>query len=242
MTDVIPTRSGPLRKALVLALALPLASASVLPALAQDAGMQMHHKMGADGGGDRGDDRGRMDRGYRHGDRDMDRGRGMDRDRDFHRWHGPSFAERLAIKLAGAETAAGIKSSQLDAWRTFTAALVDFSTFQRPSMMDRDQAGGEDEMDDEAMAPADDQQAAAPDATEAAPTAPPPATGPDAAPDRAGRSGMDFLDRLIARAETRAEKAAKLKAAKTQLETVLEPGQREIIERFLMPRGFGMCR
>ncbi|MDR6755964.1 hypothetical protein J2Y48_001254 [Mycoplana sp. BE70] len=210
MTSNIPNRSRRLRNALALAAALPLMVAPALPAHAQDAG----HPARAE---TQSGDRDRMERGYRH------EAHGRDRDRGPRRWHGANFAERLATRLAAAETAAGIKTAQLDAWRTFTAALVDFATPQRASMASRDQAGDEGAMKGETLAPTDEQQAAQT----------PPAEG--TASGRAGPSGLDFLDRMIARAETRAEKAEKLKAAKSALEAVLEPGQKEVLERFLLP-------
>lgn len=225
MTDVIPTRTRSLRKAFALAVAVPLAASLALPVVAQD-NRPERPRMEAGMHGERGDDRGRMERGYRHGEHGRDR----DRDHGPRRWHGPAFGERLAMRLAAAENAAGIKTAQLDAWRTFSAALVDFATFQRPSMGPRD---ADDEMDDEAMAPGDDEPAVT-DGGEAAEAPAAPGPGPGAS------SGMDLLDRLIARAENRAEKAARLKAAKTALEAVLEPGQKQIIQRYLTPHRFGM--
>ena len=266
ITDIHQTRSGGLRKALVLALALPLAlpmaGAGALPALAQDArpppavsgereqDMSKREARMDRGHSDRGMDRGGMDhdrRGYRH-DRDGDR----DRVR-AHRWHHQWSGERLATRLAAAEVAAGIKTSQLDAWRSFTAALVDFAT----PMPHRGRPGGpggpgegmpmEDRMDDTSTGdtPAVGQQAAPGDAGDA----PAAGTGEQVTrPDspRLGRSrpsGFDFLDRVILRVEDRAAKAERLKTAKSELEAVLEPGQREIIERYLTPkRGHGKKR
>lgn len=277
ITDTLQTRSRALRKALVLALALPLAlpMAGALPAMAQDGGSPpaVTGERGQDaskrearmdrGHMDRGMDRDR--RGYRH-DRDGD----GDRDRDRgHRWHHQWSGERLATRLAAAEVAAGIKTAQLDAWRSFTAALVDFATPMPhrgrpggPGTMDDDAAGGpgegmpmEGQMDD--MSAGDvpaGQQAAPGDAAGAQPPASgaqPPASGtaeqvtrPDGPRLGRGRpSGFDFLDRVILRVEDRAAKAERLKTAKSALEAVLEPGQREIIERYLTPkRGHGKRR
>lgn len=242
MTDLNPTHSQKFRKALALALALPLVAAPVLPALAQESGApiqpgMMHSGMmqpnmmqsgmmqpGMQAGmhGERHGDR--MDRGYRHGEH------GRDRDRGPRRWYGAVFGERLAMRLAAAETAAGIKTAQLDVWRTFTAALVDFATPMPPrrggmmmddeSMMMQGEETDADPGSDEAQTPTGDQQAAG--------------------GDRGAQGGFDMLDRMIARVENRAEKAEKLKTAKSALEAVLQPGQKETIARFLMPqRRFG---
>ncbi|MFD1327590.1 hypothetical protein [Mycoplana ramosa] len=222
MTDLNPPHSYKVRTTLVLALALPLVATAALPALAQDAGQpmqpgMMHPGMAAGMHGEHGDDR--MDRGYRHGEYRHDRDRGP------RRWHGARVGEWLAMRLAAAETAAGIKTAQLDAWRTFTAAFVDFATPMpaRAGMMTDDESmmmeGEEADVapgSDEAQTPTGDQQAAG--------------------GDRAAQGGFDMLDRMIARVENRAQKAEKLKAAKTALEAVLEPGQKETITRFLMPR------
>ncbi|MBD9371502.1 hypothetical protein IB238_02455 [Rhizobium sp. ARZ01] len=232
MTDVIPPRSKKIRKGLVLTLALPLAVATGLAALAQDTerptqpGMMqpgmMQSGMEAGMHGERDGDR--MDRGYHHGDH------GRDRDRGPRRWQAGILGERLAIRLAAAETAAGIKVGQLDAWRTFTAAFVDFATPMplRGGMM----------MDDEPAMTESEAAEVAPGSEEA--QTPPAADQQPAGTDRADRGGFDMLDRMIARVENRAQKAEKLKAAKSALEGVLEPGQKETIARFLMPpRRFG---
>ncbi|WP_097135906.1 hypothetical protein [Rhizobium subbaraonis] len=231
MTDVTSTPSRRLRKALVIALALPLAAATALPSLAQEG--DMSPMPGVAASGDRGPDRARPDRdrpdgdragrGY-HGQHMMmgERGGDRDRDRGQRRWHHREWSgERLAMRLAAAETAAGIKSAQLDAWRTFTAALVDFATPSRPGDMPGD-----------AQPPAPPPPAGADAGT---PPPPPPGPAGEARQDRMRPSGFDMLDRMIARVENRAEKAEKLKQAKQALQAVLEPGQKETIERMLMP-------
>lgn len=237
MTDVTSTPSRRLRTALVVALALPLAAATALPSLAQEG--DAPPMPGVAASGDRGPDRDRPDRampdrdrpdrdragrGY-HGQHMMmgDRGGDRDRDRGQRRWHHRQWSgERLAMRLAAAETAAGIKSAQLDAWRTFTAALVDFATPSRPGGMTGD-------VQSSAPPPP-------PGADAGTPPPPPPGPAGEARPDRMRPSGFDMLDRMIARVENRAEKAETLKQAKQALEAVLEPGQRVTIERMLMPR------
>lgn len=252
ISNINPIRSTGVRKALVLALALPLATAGVLPALAQeDTGPS------AVTTSDRGPDRDRMDRDRaERGDRlarGWDRHHGRDRDGGDRRWHREWSGERLAMRLAAAETAAGIKTAQLDAWRTFTAALVDFATPTRGrhgagGAMEEDAAGG---MPPEGAPPAPAPDNAAPPFGDAASAPPPPPPGDAMSagrPDRAFRpggpgagrpSGLDMLDRMIMRVEDRAAKAEALKTAKADLETVLEPGQREIIERYLTPKRHG---
>lgn len=275
ITDTLPTPSRGLRKALVLALALPLAlPVTALPALAQEGAPPP--AVAAERGPDAAKDEARME--HRGMDRGMDRrmGRGMDDDRRGyhgmhradrdrrdgdrdrgHRWHRQWSGERLAMRLAAAEVAAGIKTAQLDAWRTFTAALVDFATPMPfhgraggPGGMDEADGGPAGGMPMEGMTaddmPAEGQQMAPGDAAGAQP----PAAGADdqltrpGGPRLGGRpSGMDLLDRLIMRVEDRAAKAERLKTAKTALEAVLEPGQRQIIERYLTPkRGHGERR
>jgi hypothetical protein len=49
--------------------------------------------------------------------------------------HGPDRAMKLATRLAAMETLIGIRSDQLDSWRAFTAAAIDFvSRPPRPEM------------------------------------------------------------------------------------------------------------
>ncbi|GLK56142.1 hypothetical protein GCM10008170_21610 [Methylopila capsulata] len=64
-----------------------------------------------------------MDRAHAHGPR---------HERGPRHWqrgeHRQRFAMKLAERLAAAEVAIGVKSDQLDTWRAFTAAAVDFVT------------------------------------------------------------------------------------------------------------------
>ncbi|PTM98629.1 hypothetical protein C7449_101294 [Mycoplana dimorpha] len=231
ISDVIQNRSRALRTTFALALALALPLAAVPPlAHAQDSGPP--ERPNVQGGDPMGRDQNRdgMERSHMNAP-------GWQRDRAA-RWHGRLRGEWLAIRLAGAEQAAGIKTGQLDAWRTFTAALIDFVTPMplRPGEAAAD-AAEEEMMEQGASGP--DQAETPPGAAE---QAPPDMTGQQApmqgsggAPRPDGMRSSDILDRIIARAEDRAVKAERLKAAKAQLEAVLEPGQRETLERFMMP-------
>ncbi|QRM54703.1 Spy/CpxP family protein refolding chaperone [Sinorhizobium sp. BG8] len=248
MTNLVKDTQRRFRAGLALAIILPLTAAVTIPAIAQDRDQPpgaMEDRIQPDA--DRADGRDMPPRFHmrdrdRDGDRDMRPLMWHDMARDMGPRHGPRrgppMAEMIAIKLAAAEQAAGIKSSQLDAWRTFSAALIDFMQPSRPDMPPADAP------DDAADAAPD----AAPDAGQQ-----PPAGGADQATaddaqrpgDRPGRDGdrrgfrdmnaFELLDRLVARAESRAEKAEKLKAALTQLQAVLEPEQKAKLEKLLLP-------
>lgn len=230
MSDVIQTRSRALRTTFALALALALPLAAAAPAHAQDSGPP--ERPNAQGGDPMGRDQNRdgMERNHMNAP-------GWQRDRAA-RWHGRLRGEWLAIRLAGAEQAAGIKTGQLDAWRTFTAALIDFVTPMPLRPGDTAADAAEEEMMGQG-APGPDQAETPPGAAEQAPPdmtgQQAPMQGPGGAPRPDGMRSSDILDRIIARAEDRAVKAERLKAAKAQLEGVLEPGQREALERFMMP-------
>jgi len=53
-----------------------------------------------------------------------------------HGMRGADRAMRLAKHLSTMETLLGIRSDQLDAWRAFTAAAIDFASPSRPKPMD----------------------------------------------------------------------------------------------------------
>ena len=229
-TKTPANRTNPIRRPLMaLALILPVAAGGFTPAFAEapaDKTMEQRAERG--------------ERGFRppmaH-DREMRR-------HHMGRHHGmrhgrPPFSDFVAMKLAAAEQAAGIKSAQLDAWRTFSAALVDFTTFERPP---RGPAGAEERPDGAPEAAPGD---AAPDGIVDDGTEPDDATdgNAEAETERRGprgrhmreRSGFDMLDRVIAMSEQRAEKAATLKTALADLEAVLEPEQREKLDKLLLP-------
>lgn len=173
-----------------------------------------------------------------HGKGDMARdGRGD----DHHGWGKGRFADHhghrgnramhLAERLAGVETAIGIRSDQLDAWRHFTSLLVSFAS--PPQWPDPAMAGPGDDMDGgDAMAP-DDAPGEADTAD--APTPPPPPAG-----DTAGQQGNDTssfgpLNFMVDRAIERGEKAKELKDAMAKLDTVLTPEQKAQARMLMRP-------
>jgi hypothetical protein len=127
--------------------------------------------------------------------------------------HGaPKPGFHLAAKLAAAETYVGITSAQLDAWRAYTAALIEL--VERPEL-DRGPGGPRRGRPD---GPAPAQSAGSP-----------PAVAPL------------FTERLVDRAIERGKKAETLKAAIAALRPVLTPEQnaklRDAERSFLPPPG-----
>lgn len=105
---------------------------------------------------------------------------------------------RIAARLSQTETYVGITSAQLDAWRAYTSALIDF--FERPA---RDRPGGPG-------------PAAAP---------PPPPSQGQRGPTPTDAAPALFADHLADRAIARAEKARTLKTALDALRAQLTPEQ-----------------
>jgi hypothetical protein len=180
-----------------------------------------------------------------HGDR---MGGDMNRDRagDHHGWrecrsadgHHRNHAMRLAKQLAGVETAIGIRSDQLDAWRRFTSLLVAFASPQWPDMAmtgpDDEDADG-----DPAMAPdaatsdedtGDDDAAMAP-----APSGDTTGTKPDT-----GSSSFGPLGFMVDRAIERGDKAKELKDAMAKLDAVLTPEQKQAARMLMRHHRRGM--
>ncbi|MGI6855991.1 hypothetical protein [Mesorhizobium sp. 1B3] len=120
---------------------------------------------------------------------------------------------RIAARLAQTETYVGITSAQLDVWRAYTSALIDF--FERPAR-DRDEGGPR---------PSD---------------APPPPSQDEAGPAPADAGPALFADRLADRAIARADKARALKTALDALRAQLTPEQ---LDRLMKAdRAFGPHR
>ncbi|MCB8838793.1 hypothetical protein [Aurantimonas sp. VKM B-3413] len=157
--------------------------------------------------------------------------------RGHHR--GPGWRHRQGpgmmspAKIAGAlsvvETGIGIKPDQMDAWRSFTGAMIAFAEASQPPFMDRpgrdgvrmmpnadgSRAGSSPAQDDDPSA--SDEAGEPPMATEARPGA----ATPGDVKDRAFR----FLDRMADRAIERGEKAKALKSAIDGLKGVLTDEQ-----------------
>ncbi len=146
----------------------------------------------------------------------MHDGRGMGPDGDrfarmgrHHRHHRDGNMQmRLAGKLAAAETALGIRSDQLDAWRDFTSKLIAFAT--PPWQRDRGAAAD---------------RAASGDIQMKAGNAKGDATPPDVPPAGADGKSFGMLDRMLDGAIQRGEDAKALKASLQKLESVLTPEQ-----------------
>lgn len=153
--------------------------------------------------GDRGPRRA-SDRGKdRAGPRDEARKMGR-MGRHGHARHRQPLGLRIAERLAQTETYVGITSAQLDLWRAYSTALIDF--FERPA---RDRGPG----------------GPRPSA------APPPAAQGEAGAAPAEAAPVLFAERLADRAIERAERATALKTALDALRAELSPEQLDRLAR-----------
>jgi len=140
-----------------------------------------------------------------------------DRFEHGHHGRGQNRQMKLASRLSAVETAIGVRSDQLDAWRDFTSKLIAFST------PDWRMHGG----------PAD----------RAAPGEPPMKAGnaqgdatPPAAPaEKDVRKDFGPLAHLVDGAIRRGQQAEQLKAAMDKLTTVLTPQQIQMARTLMRP-------
>ena len=156
--------------------------------------------------------------------------------RHHHRYG--NHAMRLAKKLAGVETAIGIRSDQLDAWRHFTSLLVAFASPQWP---DVSMAGPDDEDTDSDTSMMPDQTAGDEDAGSDAATPPAPADDTASTADTGGdTSSFGPLNFMVDRAIDRGEKAKELKDAMAKLDAVLTPEQKQAARMLMRHHRHGM--
>lgn len=170
------------------------------------------------------------DRGGHHGWRE---GRAADHHGRYHRNH----AMRLAKQLAGVETAIGIRSDQLDAWRRFTSLLVAFASPQWPDMA---MTGPDDEDADGDPAMAPDAATSDEGAGDDAAMAPAPSGDTTGTETDAGSSSFGPLGFMVDRAIERGDKAKELKDAMAKLDTVLTPEQKQAARMLMRHQGHGM--
>lgn len=147
---------------------------------------------------------------------------------------------KVAGALAAIETGIGVQPDQMEAWRTFSAALVAFADGAQPPHMGMRRGGGvrmmpnanaapgvtggsddtalEETIEDQVELPGDDVD----DAVDSADTAEDADDGLAAA---AAGPGFIMLDRMADRAIAQGERAETLKTALAQLQQTLTPGQ-----------------
>ena len=140
------------------------------------------------------------------------------------RHEGGNWQMRLAGKLAAVETAIGVRSDQLDAWRDFTSKLVAFAT--PPWQQDRGPGMNR------AAAAKPPMKAGNPQGD---------ATPPDMPPANDSGKGFGILDRIVDRAIQRGDEAKQLKDSMQKLKSVLTPQQMQTAWMLMRPDG-GMRR
>ncbi|TPW27767.1 hypothetical protein [Pararhizobium mangrovi] len=159
------------------------------------------------------------------------------------------FQMKLAGKLAAVETAIGVRSDQLDAWRAFTSALVDFvgppDFGDMAGDTDNGPGGpGPDMTDGSNSGPMDagpqggpgqvDPNAGNPQGDATPPAAPGPKDQAGPGPQEQGSqeaqnggpdSGFGPLDRIVENSIERGQEAQKLRDAMDTLQSTLDPDQ-----------------
>lgn len=140
-----------------------------------------------------------------------------DRFRPMHHGWGESPQMRLAEKLAAVETAIGVRSDQMDAWRDFTSKLMAFATPELRMHQWHRHAGS----------PSEPPLKAGNAQGDATPPSVPPAKD----------VGKDFgpLAHIVDRAIQRGEQAKQLKAAMDKLDGVLTPQQIQMARSLMRP-------
>ena len=143
-----------------------------------------------------------------------------------HGMHGMFSPARLAVALSAMETGSGIRPDQMDAWRSFTGALIAFAEASEPPFGGMGPGGFRMMPNAGATGPAG--MPGGPgmmgeDATAADQETGPAANGP--AGPGASLPGFRILDRITDRAIARGEKAQELKQALANVESALTPQQ-----------------
>lgn len=143
---------------------------------------------------------------------------------------------KVAGALAAIETGIGVQPDQMEAWRTFTAALVAFADGAQPPHMGMRQGGprmmpdaeaAPDQSDDTSLEATVEDQVELPgdDADESADQADTTENDNDAVASEQAGPGFFMLDRMADRAIEQGERAETLKAALADLQQTLTPEQ-----------------
>ncbi|MEF2550323.1 hypothetical protein VQ042_02985 [Aurantimonas sp. A2-1-M11] len=151
----------------------------------------------------------------------------------MHRMFSPA---KVAGALAAIETGIGVRPDQMESWRAFTSALVDFADASQPPRMGRGPDGMRmmpnadadpaDAADDEVAEDQATDETDGSDDTETMSEASDTSEADDAVAGQGGDFGaFRMLDRMADRAIARGDKAETLKSALADLQTTLTPQQ-----------------
>ncbi|MEE2952932.1 hypothetical protein SAMN06297251_12162 [Fulvimarina manganoxydans] len=137
---------------------------------------------------------------------------------------------KVAEALSTLETGIGIQPDQMEAWRSFTGAVVSFTEAVQPPRMGPPREGrpgdrGPGDTGPDAGGPLMGPDDQAPQPGDAGPDASPPSTVSTPQDQGNGFRALDMLDRFADRAVDAGEKAQALKSAIADLKTVLTPEQ-----------------